>query len=425
MISYYFLGKITKFARKLFAMNDDKILEVTRDVKWIGVLDPDIRTFDVVMETKFGTTYNSFFINADKKVIVEATKKKFWDTYFEKIKQVCNPEDIEYIIVNHTEPDHSGNIANLINICPKAKIVGSGNVIRYLSDLFNTEFPSIVVKDGDTLDLGNKTLRFIGAPNLHWPDSMYTYLQEDKVLFTCDSFGAHFCSEEMYDNKVGNYDEAFKYYFDVILKPFSRFMLKAIEKIRPLEINAICTGHGPLLTHDWKRYVDMTENWSKEHITHPGIERVLIAYVSAYGKTGILAGEIASGIIEEGGVEVDLCDIEKMPASELAEKIVNSSAIIIGTPTVNQNILPPVYNMFALMTPLREKGKLVGSFGSFGWSGEASKLLPAILTNLKMIHFEDGVFVKFTPSEDDFVKCQQYGKSFAVKMKELKFAENK
>jgi flavorubredoxin len=406
-------------------MTDDKVLEITEDVKWIGVLDYDIRTFDVVMETKFGTTYNSYFINADKKTIVEATKEKFWETYYNKIIQVCDPIEIEYIIVNHTEPDHSGNIANLMKICPNAKIVGSGNVIRYLCELFNTELPSIVVKEGDIIDLGNKKLHFIGAPNLHWPDTMYTYLAEDKVLFTCDSFGAHFCHEEMFDDKVGNFDEAFKYYFDVILKPFSRFMLKAIEKIRPLEINAICTGHGPLLNHDWKKYVDLSEEWSREYLLHPGVERVLIAYVSAYGKTGMLAGEIAAGILEEGGVDVDLCDIEKMPDEELAGKIANSSAIIIGSPTVNQNILPPVYKMFGLMTPLREKGKLAGSFGSFGWSGESSKLLPAIISNLKMIHFEEGVFVKFTPSEEDFIKCQQYGKAFAVKMKEIKFAENK
>ena len=406
-------------------MADERILKITDNVKWIGVLDRDIKTFDVVMETKFGTTYNSYFINADKKAIVEATKEKFWETYHKKIIQVCDPNEIEYIIVNHTEPDHSGNIANLMKICPKAKLVGSGNVIRYLSDLFNAEFPSITVKEGDIIDLGNKKLRFISAPNLHWPDTMYSYLEEDKVLFTCDSFGSHFCHEKMFDDKVGNFDEAFKYYFDVILKPFSKFMLKAIEKIRALEINAICTGHGPLLTHNWKRYVDLSENWSQEYLTHPGVERVFIAYVSAYGKTGMLANEIAKGISEEGGVEVDLCDIEKMPSDIVAGKIVNSSAMIIGTPTINQNILPPVYNMFALMTPLREKGKLAGGFGSYGWSGEASKLLPAILTNLKMNYFEDGVFVKFTPTEEDFIKCRQYGKAFAIKMKELKFAQNK
>ncbi|MCK5206752.1 MAG: MBL fold metallo-hydrolase, partial [Cyclobacteriaceae bacterium] len=201
-------------------MDDKRILDVTNDVKWIGILDYDIVTFDVVMETKYGTTYNSYFINADKKTIVETSKEKFWDVYYELIKKVVNPEEIEYIIVNHTEPDHTGNLRNLLELAPNATVVGSGNAIRYLKDLMGSDFKHMVVKDGHTLDLGNKTLKFIGAPNLHWPDSIYTYLEEDKLLFTCDSFGSHFCHEEMFDDKVGNIDDAFKYYYDVILKPF-------------------------------------------------------------------------------------------------------------------------------------------------------------------------------------------------------------
>ena len=325
---------------------DPKILKITDDVQWIGVLDPDIRTFDVVMETQYGTTYNSYFINAGKKVIVEASKEKFWDTYLSKVKQVVDPSEIDYIVVNHTEPDHAGTVKHLLQIAPKAKVVGSGNAIRFLGDIMNIPFESITVKDGDTLDLGNKTLRFIIAPNLHWPDSIYTYLEEDKVLFTCDSFGAHFCHEDMYDHLVGNYDDAFKYYFDVILKPFSRFFLKAIEKIRPLEIRAIATGHGPLLCNDWKRYVDLSEAWCREYIKLPVKNRVLIAWVSAYGKTGMLAEAIAEGL-REGGMEADVCDIEKMPAAELGEKIAQSAGLIVGSPTINQNFLPPVYALFA------------------------------------------------------------------------------
>ncbi len=169
------------------------IFDITTGVKWIGVQDPDLRTFDVVMETLYGTTYNSYFIEADKKTIIETTKEQFWDEYLYKIQQVCNPADIEYIVLNHTEPDHSGNLKNLLKIAPpRATVVGSGNAIRYLNDLMNISFPHIIVKDGQTLDLGNRQLRFISAPNLHWPDSMYTYLEDEKVLFTCDSFGAHF-----------------------------------------------------------------------------------------------------------------------------------------------------------------------------------------------------------------------------------------
>ena len=148
------------------------------------------------MTTEFGTTYNSYFINAEKKALVEVAKEKFSETYIKKLRAVTDPADIEYIILDHTEPDHSGSLGALLELAPSATVVGSGNAIRYLEDIVNKPFKSLVVKDGDKLDLGNKTLRFISAPNLHWPDSIYTYLEEDKILFTCDSFGAHYCDYE-------------------------------------------------------------------------------------------------------------------------------------------------------------------------------------------------------------------------------------
>jgi len=395
-------------------MTDDKVIDINKDVKWIGVLDPDLVTFDVVMETKEGTTYNSYFINAEKKAVIETTKVGFWNTYLEKLQQVTQPEEIEYIILNHTEPDHSGNLRNLLNLAPEATVVGSGNAIRYLRDLVDVDFKSMVVKNGDTLDLGNKTLEFIGAPNLHWPDTIYTYLKEDKLLFTCDSFGCHYCDERMIDNQVGDFDEAFKYYFDVILKPFSKFMLKAIEKIKPLQIDAILPGHGPLLLNDWKKWVDLSEKYAREAVKYPEANRVFIPYVSAYHKTGDIAEAIAAGIREfSKDIEVDVCDIEMMPVGEMEEKITRANALLVGSPTINQNILLPIYKLFAVMTPLRDKGKLAGSFGSYGWSGEAAPMLNNMLQQLKLKVFGEGIFIKFSPDNDDSAKAREYGKAFA------------
>jgi len=166
------------------------IIDLTPDVKWIGIRDYDIRTFDIVMTTEFGTTYNSYLINAEKKTLIEVAKEKFLDDYLTKLRSVVRPEEIEYIILDHTEPDHSGSLRTLVDLAPTATVVGSGNAIRYLQDIVNKPFRSMVVKDGDTLDLGNRTLKFISAPNLHWPDSIYTYMPEESILFTCDSFGA-------------------------------------------------------------------------------------------------------------------------------------------------------------------------------------------------------------------------------------------
>lgn len=397
---------------------DTRVLEVTKDVKWIGVLDHDIVTFDVVMETKYGTTYNSYFIDAQKKAVVETTKEKFWDTYKAKILQVCNPTEIEYIILNHTEPDHSGNLLNLLGIAPNATVVGSGNAIRYLGDLFEGEFRHMIVKDGDVLDLGDKKIQFISAPNLHWPDSMYSYLVEDQVLFTCDSFGAHFCDERMYDDEVGDYDDAFLYYFDVILKPFSKFMLKAIEKIAPLDLRAICTGHGPILRSTWRKIVEKSKAMSEKHLAIPEQQRIFIPYVSAYHKTGMIAEKIAEGIRSAGdGFHIDLVDIEHTPLGDLDMYLTRANGIIAGGPTINQNILLPLYRLFAMISPIRDRGKLAGAFGSYGWSGEGQKMIPAFLTQLKLEMFGEGVFIKFTPTATELEAAFTYGQAFAEKIR--------
>ncbi len=399
-------------------MNTNKIINIKPGIDWVGICDTNIKRFDIVMTTEYGTTYNSYFINADKKTVIETAKLKFWDEYLNKLKQVCNPSEIEYIVVNHTEPDHTGSILELIKLAPNATVVGSGNAIRYLENILNVPFKSQVVKDGDTLSLGNKNLRFIGAPNLHWPDSMYSYLEEDKILFTCDSFGAHFAIETMFEDTAPNYDDAFKYYFDVILRPFSRFMLKAIEKIRPLEIDLICTGHGPVLRKNLKKYIDLSEQWSSEFVTLPQKNKVLVAYVSAYGYTAEVAQKITDGLRSEG-IEVDLCDIETMPLDELGAKIEQANAYIFGSPTINQNTLLQIYQCFALMTPLRDRGKLAGTFGSYGWSGEATKIIEANFTVNKFKFFETPLTHFFRPDAEHLQKALEYGQRFAKTMNEM------
>jgi len=401
---------------------DDKIINVTSDVTWIGILDYDIRTFDIVMHTDWGTTYNSYFINAEKKAIIEVAKEKFSNTYLRKLRSVTNPEEIQYIILDHTEPDHSGSLRVLLELAPSATVVGSGNAIRYLEDIVNTPFKSLVVKDGDTLDLGNKTLRFISAPNLHWPDSMLTLLVEDKILFSCDVFGAHFCSPEMYSDFNEQYTESFIYYFDIIMKPFSRFMLKAIERIKPLELDFICPGHGPIHSENLRKAIDLSEIYAAEYI-QATIERsnrnILITYVSAYGYTKEAAEIIATGIPENEDIKVDITDIENIDSEELERKLVWADAILVGSPTINQNTFLPVYKLFALINPLRDRGKLGGAFGSYGWSGESPKIILENLRLLKLKVFEETAGFKFSP---DGTKKEEFLKDFGRKFGE-KFLE--
>lgn len=408
--------------------NDDRVIDITPDVKWVGILDYDITTFDIVMTTEYGTTYNSFFINAEKKALIEVAKEKFWDVYIKKIQEVTDLSEIEYIILDHTEPDHSGSLGRLLELAPDATVVGSGNAIRYLADIVNKPFRSMIVKDGDTLDLGNKTLKFISAPNLHWPDSIYTWLVEDKVLFTCDSFGAHYCTENIFSELTPDYLKAFNYYFDVILKPFSRFMVRAIEKITPLEPLVICPGHGPVHRDTINEIIALSLKLSNDYLrlTAGGDrKRVLVAYVSAYGFTGQAAELIAEGIRSEDGFITDVADIEHIAATELDLKISSADAILAGSPTINQNTLLPIYTLFALINPLRDRGKVAGAFGSYGWSGEAPKIILDNFRNLKLKTFDETAGFKFAPGGDKKESLIEFGKKFARKVEEESVREEK
>ena len=394
---------------------DDRIIDITDDVKWIGVLDYDIKTFDIVMHTNHGTTYNSYFINALKKAVIDVAKRKFSDIYLKKLKSVTKPEEIQYIILDHTEPDHSGSLHLLLEMAPMATVVGSGNAIRYLEDIVNMPFKSLVVKDGDTLNLGNKTLKFISAPNLHWPDSTYTYLEEDKILFTCDSFSAHYCDYNMYSQLTEEYLDSFKYYFDVIMKPYSRFMIKAIEKIRPLDFNLICPGHGPIHRENPGKFVDLSEKYSNDYLQLTGSrakKNVLITYVSAYGYTKKAAELIAAGIRESEEINIDISDIEHISLEELESKLIIADALLVGSPTINQNTLLPVYKLFSVINPLRDKGKLGGAFGSYGWSGEAPKIILESLRNLKLKVFDEPIMFKFSPEAEKENVLKEFGKKF-------------
>lgn len=406
-------------------MNPKNIFPVADGVSWIGSLDTDIVSFDIVMETQYGTTYNSYFIDAGKKVVIDTVKKTFQDEFLEKIKSLCDPSEIAYIVCNHTEPDHSGSLSRLMEIAPNAIVVGSGQALNYLSEMIDKPFQSMKIKDGETLDLGNKTLRFIGASNLHWPDSIYTYLEEDQTLFTCDSFGSHYCDEKMFDDQVGDFSEAFKYYFDVILKPFSKFMLKAIAKIDTLDISVICPGHGPILRSSWKEKVELSREYSQQSLnSQKGInDRILITYVSAYGYTGEMANTIASGIREAGDIKVDVLDIENIQLGELEENVLRCGGLLIGSPTINRNTLLPVYKLFSVINPIRDKGKLAASFGSYGWSGEAVPLIEDHLKNLKLDIVQDGMATKFFPSGEQTNELLEFGRTFGMRFLENQVAD--
>ncbi len=390
-------------------------LEVRKDIYWVGALDFHIRVFDIIMYTENGTTYNSYIVRGgDKNVLVELAKEKFFDHFIERVNDVMNPADIDYIVCNHAEPDHSGSIRRILELCPKAKIVATGSCIRNLKQIANVEFESIAVKHGDTLDIGGKTLQFIIQPFLHWPDTMFTYIPEDKTIFTCDSFGCHYADEAVFNDKIhGDFYEAYKYYFDNIMGPFKPFVLEGLEKIKDLQIETICNGHGPVIRENPKKYMDLYRTWATP--APKGKPSVVIAYVSSYGFTRKLAETIAE-TIKSCDIDVHMFDMVDSNLSDVLGKIGQATGLLLGSPTIVGEALPPIWNILSSLNPIINKGLIAGAFGSYGWSGEA---IPNIIGRLKQLRFKlplEGFTVCLNPSDEDLEKAKEYAKNFAKEL---------
>jgi Uncharacterized flavoproteins len=392
-----------------------KTLELKKNFYWTGVLDPDLKVFDIVMETEFGTSYNSYLLKTSQKtVLFETAKAKFLDEYLEALSNLVDINEIDYIVVNHTEPDHAGSIEKLIEINPNIKIVGTGVAIGFLKNIVNRDFYSIAVKENDTLDLGDKTLRFMVLPNLHWPDTMYTYIEEDKTLLTCDSFGSHYSFDEILLSKVTDnegYLRAKKYYFDNIIGPFKKpFMIKALARIKDLDIDMICTGHGPVIDCRIEELKALNAKWCE--IVNPNPRKtVIIPYVSAYGYTKQLAGEIAKGIKASGDVDVRDYDLLETDKSKVLEELFFADGILLGTPTIVGEALEPIWELTISMFARTHGTKHASAFGSYGWSGEG---VPHIIERLKQLNMKvtDGFRVKFKPSDSDLSDAYDYGYNF-------------
>ncbi|MEG0771464.1 MAG: FprA family A-type flavoprotein [Clostridia bacterium] len=392
-----------------------KETKATDNIWYVGIQDKDIRTFDIIMHTDYGTSYNSYILkDGDITVLFETNKLKFWDEYIANIKAVCDPQSINYIVLNHTEPDHSGCLAKLLELAPNAIVVGSNAAITFAKQIANADFTAKTVNDGDEICLATKTMQFIMTPMLHWPDTMFTYIKEDKALFTCDSFGCHYAGDNIFNDLIsGDFYDAYKYYFDNIIGPYKNpFMKNALKKIENLEIEFIGNGHGPVIRKNVQYYIDLYKKWCETPKADE--KKVVIAYVSAYGYTKSLAMAIANGICSYSDkISAEVVEIESSNKEEIKAKIAAADGFLLGSPTLVGDALPPVYEMLIGLNPIIHKGKFAGAFGSFGWSGEAVPNLISRLTQLKMNIPLDGLKVQLKPSKDDFETAKQYGSNFA------------
>lgn len=398
-------------------------IEVKKDIYWVGALDPNLRVFDIIMYTPYGTTYNSYLVKgSEKTAIFETVKEKFFDEFLEKLKSLdMDIKNIDYIVVDHTEPDHAGSVAKLLDLAPNAKLVGSPTALRFMKGIMNREFDSIPVKNGDTLSLGNKTLQFVSAPFLHWPDSMYTYIVEDNILVTCDSFGSHYSNENVFNDLNENqehYMDALKYYFTAIMGPFKSYVLEAIDKIKDLKIDIICPGHGPVLRDNPSRIIKLYKEWSTNYEKPSDNKYIVIPYVSAYGYTETLAKNIAKGIESIGDFKIDMFDVINHNMNDIIENIERANGVLFGSPTINGDALKPILDILVSLNPIVHGKKIAAAFGSYGWSGEAVSYIEARLKQLKMDVLTPGLRINFKPSEEELTRAYKFGQSFAEKVNE-------
>lgn len=394
-------------------------VKITDQIYAVGILNPALRVFDIVMETAYGTSYNSYVVKgAQKNALIESCHKTFLPQYIDNIREVIDPAEIDYIVLNHNEPDHSGCLKDILEFCPKATIVVSQAGSVYLKNILNNTEPLRiqVARDGDMIDLGGRTLRFIPAPFLHWPDSMFTWVEEEKTLFSCDFLGAHYCEPYTFDYSMAypeKYEEGFTGYYNAIFAPFKPYVLAGLEKMKPLDVQIVCPSHGPVLTKGGRleyaieRYREWSQPQTRDTLLVP------IFYTSAYGNTEIIADAIKDGILQvKPQAEIKLYDIIRHDMGELSALLHESSAFALGSPTINGDAVPPVWQLLSHVDALNNRKKPVLVFGSYGWSGEAVPNLTARVAGLKMQPFGEGLKICFVPSEADIEKACAMGKAF-------------
>jgi flavorubredoxin len=390
-------------------------LTITEGVYWVGVVDWNLRDFHGYT-TPRGGTYNAYLIVDEKIALVDTVKHAFADEMLNRIKEIIDPSKIDYVISNYVEVDHSGSLPEIMRAAPDAQIICTEKGKEGLSRYYKNQWNFRTVKTGDELKLDRKTLFFISAPMLHWPDSMFTYLKENKILLSNDAFGQHIASSFRFDENSAYerdvvMEEAATYYANILM-PFGGIILKKIEEIQKLciEIKTIAPSHGMIWTNPGKiieAYLKWAKGMSKQ--------KVLVIYDTMWNSTESMANEILRGI-SDSGIEVSLHHLRKTEWSEIVREVLEAKAIIIGTPTLNNGMFPTVGGFLTYLIGLRPKNKLWATFGSHGWAGGGVK---AVNEKLKSSGYEivESLEVRFKPDEQDLAKCYALGQKMASLVK--------
>lgn len=382
-----------------------QIETIAADTTAIRCLDWDRDRFDIEFGLQNGTTYNSYVIKGgENNALIDTSHAKFQQLYFHSLQQVINPQHIDYLIISHTEPDHSGLVKELLKIAPHITVVASRVAIQFLEGFVHQDFQKIIVKSGDRLDLGNgHVLEFVNTPNLHWPDTIVSYDHKTNILFTCDVFGLHYCSDALYDERLEDIEADYRFYYQCLMAPNARSVLSAMKKIKELgEISLVANGHGPILKYNIKELLDRYQRWSTEQTKSDKI--VTVFYVSDYGYSDRLSQAIAKGI-SKTGVTVDMVDLKAVDSQEIPEIVSHSVGIVIGMPPMKAPFNDKIGTILASVN----SKQYFGLYECYGGDDEPIDPLAVKLRELGLTEAFSPIRIKQTPQETTYQLCEEAG----------------
>jgi flavorubredoxin len=392
-----------------------KPIEIAKNIYDIGVNDWNIRDFHGY-STYQGTSYNAFLIVDEKIALIDTVKKEFSDQFIENISKIIDPKKIDYVISNHTEMDHSGSLPRVMHKIGEDKPLYCSKMgLKNLSRHFPQKWNYHGVANGEELSLGKRTLTFLETRMLHWPDNMFTYVKEDKILFSSDAFGQHYAGHEKFDDQLG--DEimfhAKKYYANILLL-YSPLILKLLEKVTEigLEIDMICPDHGIIWRKDPGRIINAYAKWASQEPE----QKAVVVYDTMWHSTETMAEEIAQGLVAEGVIARPI-HIRSSHRSDIMTEVLDAAAVIVGSPTINNQLFPTVSDFLTYMKGLKPKNKIGAAFGSYGWSGESVKLINQELEAMKFDIIDPGVKIQYVPDQDGKNACLELGRKIGKAIK--------
>lgn len=379
--------------------------EIAPDTTTIRSLDWDRDRFDIEFGLQNGTTYNSFLIRGEKTALVDTSHEKFRQLYLDTLKGQINPAEIDYLIISHTEPDHSGLVKDVLQLAPQVTVVGSKVAIQFLEDFVHQPFERLIVKNGDKLDLGKgHVLEFVNAPNLHWPDTIFSYDAGTQVMFTCDAFGLHYCSDSTFDEDLKAIEPDYRFYYDCLMAPNARSVMSALKRMDQLgEVTMIANGHGPLLRHNVTELVGRYRKWSQAQAKAE--TSVVVFYVSDYGYSDRLSQAVARGITKTG-VGVEMIDLKTADPQEVQEMVGRAAGMAIGMPPASSKIAAAAVG--TVLAAAKSK-QVVGIFESYGGDDEPIDPLLNQFRNLGLKEAFPSIRVKDTPTEATYQLCEEAG----------------